>query len=64
MTTCFALDPPPLSPAQIATTLVFDFLGLALEGKYHHFEWRKSWAPSIKRFMAYIMLVVTLGGSR
>jgi hypothetical protein len=43
---------------------VFDFLGLALEGKYHHFEWRKSWAPSIKRFMVYIMLVVTLGGSR
>lgn len=49
---------------QIATTLVFGFLGLALEGKYHHFEWRKSWAPSIKRFMVYIMLVVTLGGSR
>ena len=59
------LSPPvPSFPRQIATTLVFDFLGLALEGKYHHFEWRKSWAPSIKRFMVYIMLVVTLGGSR
>ena len=49
---------------QIVTTLIFDFMGLVLEGKYHHFEWSRSFAPSVRRLLVYVLILVTLGGSR
>ncbi|PRW32967.1 hypothetical protein C2E21_8152 [Chlorella sorokiniana] len=50
--------------AQLATSLVFNFIGLVIEGKYHFFEWDKSFATSIKKLVLYFIPFFLFGGSR
>ena len=58
---CRAAPPPA---AQLATTLIADFVSLCLESKYHSFEFARCYAKSIRRFLAYVLIVVVLGGGR
>jgi hypothetical protein len=46
------------------TSLLFAFIGMALEGKYHHFEWSKSYTTRPVLITLLIMLTELIGGSR
>jgi hypothetical protein len=49
---------------QMVTELSFQFIQIVATGKYHNIEWRKALPKSNLRFLAYVIFVVTLGGSR
>ncbi|KAL4422698.1 hypothetical protein ABPG75_008895 [Micractinium tetrahymenae] len=52
--------------AQAATTLVFTFLGMVMEGKYHNFEWKKSYMHDGKSWrkmlVIYFLIAICTGG--
>ncbi|KAK9840882.1 hypothetical protein WJX84_012114 [Apatococcus fuscideae] len=50
--------------AQIATTLITDFVTLAIDWKYHGIEYFPHWIRHMKRFMFWIMITITIGGLR
>lgn len=50
--------------AQIGTTLVTDFVTLAIDWKYHGIEYFPHWIRHMKRFMFWIMITITIGGLR
>ncbi|PSC73068.1 sodium:proline symporter [Micractinium conductrix] len=49
--------------AQAATTLVFGFLGLVLEGKFHEYDWRKSWPKEIWKIVLLFVPIAFIGGT-
>jgi hypothetical protein len=49
---------------QLVTTLVFNFVEIVACGKYNALEWKKVYPKSTVRFLSYVMVVVTIGGSR
>lgn len=49
---------------QLATTLIFNFIEIAACGKFHNIEWRKVYPKSTFRFLSYVLVVLTFGGSR
>ena len=49
---------------QIITVLIVDFLGLAIDWKFHGINYFKHWTSHFRRFMFFIMIVVTVGGIR
>lgn len=49
---------------QLATQFFFNFIEIVACGKFHNLEWDKVYPKSIVRFLMYIMIVLTLGGSR
>jgi hypothetical protein len=50
--------------AQLTTTLVFDFVNVVASGKFHNLEWGRVYPRSVRRFLGYVMLVLTIGGGR
>ena len=50
--------------AQLATTLVFNFVQIVACGKFHNVEWGKVYPRSTLRFLAYVLVVLTIGGAR
>lgn len=58
------LAPPP---PQAATTLAFTFLGMAMEGKFHNFEWQKSFITGRKawrKMLIIYFLIAMLTGAK
>jgi hypothetical protein len=49
---------------QMVTTIVFNFVEIVVCGKFHNLEWRKVYPKSTMRFLSYVMVVLTIGGSR
>lgn len=50
--------------AQMATTLAFSYVEIVACGKFHNLEWRKVYPRSVVRFLCYVLIVLTVGGSR
>ena len=50
--------------AQIGTALVVDFVGLAIDWKFHSIDYFSYWVQDMRRFVFYILIVVTIGGIR
>lgn len=49
---------------QLLTTLVFNFVEVTACGKFNNLEWGRVYPKSVRRFLSYVMIEVTLGGSR
>ena len=49
---------------QLATTLIFQFINIVACGKFHDIEWRKAYPRSTFRFLWYVLVVLTFGGTR
>ncbi|EFN52359.1 hypothetical protein CHLNCDRAFT_138774 [Chlorella variabilis] len=49
---------------QAVTTLVSEFIGMAMEGKYHCFEWSRAYTPIPVRITVLILVMMTFGASR
>lgn len=49
---------------QLATQILFNFVEVVASGKFHNVEWQKVYPRSIIRLLAYIFVVLTIGGSR
>lgn len=50
--------------AQMVTLLVFNYAEIVACGKFHNIEWRRVYPKSIRRFLAYVLPVLLIGGSR
>jgi hypothetical protein len=50
--------------AQLATSVVFNFVDVVATGKFHCLEWRRIFPRSTLRFLAYMLVVLTIGGCR
>ena len=49
---------------QSLTTLVADFVSLATDWKYHSLDYFSHWVTDMRKFLIYILIIVTLGASR
>ncbi|KAK9816972.1 hypothetical protein WJX72_007636 [[Myrmecia] bisecta] len=49
---------------QIVTTLFTDFVGLAIDWKFHQLDYFSHLVKNMKRFLFFILFVTTLGGLR
>lgn len=49
---------------QSMTTLVADFVSLAIDWKYHSLDYFTHWVTDMRKFLVYILVIVTLGASR
>ena len=49
---------------QSLTTLVADFVSLATDWKYHSLDYFSHWVTDMRKFLVYILIIVTLGASR
>lgn len=49
---------------QAVTVLISGFVNFALEGKYHGFEWEKSYTTTPIKIVAMILFTELIGGSR
>ena len=48
---------------QALTTLVADGVSLAVDWKYHGIDYFSCWVRDMRRFLAYMLVVATLGGT-
>ena len=49
---------------QLLTTVVADFVSLACDWKYHSIDYFTHWVSNMRKFLTYILIVITLGSSR
>lgn len=49
---------------QIATALVTDFVGMAIDWKFHSIDYFSHWVKNMKRFVFFLLIIVTFGGIR
>ena len=49
---------------QSLTTLVADFVSMATDWKYHSLDYFTDWVTDMRKFIIYILIIVTLGASR
>ncbi|CAL8467812.1 g7350 [Coccomyxa elongata] len=49
---------------QLLTTIVADFVSLACDWKYHSIDYFTHWVSNMRKFLTYILIVITLGSSR
>ena len=49
---------------QLITTLIFNFIEVVVCGKFHNLKWKEAYPRSTIRFLSYVLIVLTIGGSR
>ena len=49
---------------QVLTSLVAEFLCMAAEWKYQRIDHFSCWVKDLRRFIWYLLIIVTIGGSR
>lgn len=49
---------------QIATALVTDFVGMSIDWKFHSIDYFSHWVKNMRRFIFFLLIIVTFGGIR
>ncbi len=49
---------------QIGTALITDFVGMSIDWKFHSIDYFAHWVKDMKRFIFFLLVIVTFGGIR
>ena len=49
---------------QIGTALITDFVGMSIDWKFHSIDYFSHWVKNMKRFVFFLLIIVTIGGVR
>ena len=49
---------------QIGTALITDIIGMSIDWKFHCIDYFSHWVRNMRRFIFFLLIIVTFGGVR